>query len=102
MNDILIAPVLTEKTSRLSEEGRHYAFRVASDANKIEIRKAIEERYNVGVTSVRTIAIRPKSKVQMTRRGYMVGKTPRRKKAIVTVREGQTIDIVGDLPSEEN
>lgn len=101
MRQVLKRPILSEKSMAMNEN-RQYVFEVIATANKIEIRKAIEERYSVGVTSVRTIAIRPKTKVQMTKRGYMVGKTPRRKKAIVTVREGQTIDIVGDLPTEEN
>ena len=100
MRPVLKRPLLSEKSMSRNDQGQ-YVFEVATDANKIEIRKAIEERYRVGVTSVRTITIRPKAKVQMTRRGYMVGKTPRRKKAIVTVREGDTIDIVGDLPSDE-
>ena len=77
---------------------RQYVFEVMPNANKIEIRKVIESRYNVGVTDVRTITIRPKRKMQLTKRGYVEGKTAWRKKAIVTIREGQTIDIIGDLP----
>jgi large subunit ribosomal protein L23 len=77
-----------------------YVFEVRTDANKIEIRKAVEERYKVGVTSVRTITIRPKAKMRMTTRGFIAGKTPQRKKAVVTLRSGQTIDIVGDLPND--
>jgi large subunit ribosomal protein L23 len=84
----------------LGERGQ-YVFEVIPTANKIEIRKAIEERYKVQVASVRTLTIRPKQKVQLTRRGYLLGKTARGKKAIVTLKSGQTIDLIGDLPAEE-
>ena len=99
MRQVLKRPILSEKSMGLSEK-RQYVVEVIATANKIEIRKAIEERYRVGVTSVRTLTIKPKTKIQMTRKGYTVGKTALRKKAIVTVKEGQTIDIIGDLPTE--
>jgi large subunit ribosomal protein L23 len=99
MKQVLKRPILSEKSTMLSDKGQ-YVFEVVPSANKIEIRKAIEERYNVGVTAVRTITIKPKLKVQLTRRGYVQGKTATRKKAIITLRAGQTIDIIGDLPTE--
>ena len=99
MRSVLKRPLLSEKSMTLQEKGQ-YVFEVRTDANKIEIRKAIEERYKVGVTNVRTITIRPKAKMRTTRRGYIVGKTPQRKKAVVTLRKGQTIDVVGDLPND--
>lgn len=99
MRPVLKRPLLSEKSMSMNDQGQ-YVFEVATDANKIEIRKAIELRYKVGVTSVRTITIRPKAKMRMTKRGYIVGKTPQRKKAVVTLRAGQTIDVVGDLPNE--
>jgi large subunit ribosomal protein L23 len=99
MRQVLKRPVLSEKSTRLADAGQ-YVFEVTPSANKIEIRKAIEERYHVGVTSVRTITVKPKVKVQMTRKGFLMGKTALRKKAIVTVKPGQTIDIIGDLPGE--
>ena len=90
MTNILIAPVLTEKSTRLTEEGRHYAFRVASDANKIQIRKAIEERYpEVEVKEVRTMVVRGKRRRQMTKRGLVQGRKASYKKAIVTLRAGE-------------
>ncbi len=100
MRQVLKRPILTEKSSLLGDRGQ-YVFEVIPSANKIEIRKAIEERYNVGVTAVRTISVKPKTKVQMTRRGYVMGKTIRRKKAIVTLKPGQKIDVIGELPSED-
>ena len=90
MMNILIAPVLTEKSTRLTEEGRHYAFRVASDANKIQIRKAIEERYpEVQVKEVRTMVVRGKRRRQMTKRGLVQGRKASYKKAIVTLAAGE-------------
>jgi large subunit ribosomal protein L23 len=99
MRHILKKPILSEKSMALSEK-RQYVFEVVPSANKIEIRKAIEERYRVAVDQVRTITVRPKSKMQMTRRGVTAGRTATRKKAIVTLRHGQSIDIIGDLPNE--
>ncbi|MBC8145875.1 MAG: 50S ribosomal protein L23 [bacterium] len=99
MRSVLKRPLLSEKSMTLQEQGQ-YVFEVSTNANKIEIRKAIEERYKVGVTSVRTITIRPKTKSRQTRRGYIVGKTNLRKKAVITLREGQTIDVVGDISND--
>ena len=93
MKQILIAPILTEKSTRLSEEGRHYAFRVLSDANKIEIRLAIESRYpGIDVKEVRTMIVRGKRRRQQTKRGLVKGRRPSYKKAIVTLNTGE-IDL---------
>ena len=90
MENILIEPVLTEKSTRLSEEGRHYSFRVAKSANKIEIRKAIELRYpGVDVKEVRTMVVRGKRRRQFTRKGLVQGRQAGWKKAIVTLRSGE-------------
>lgn len=87
---ILIAPVLTEKSTRLSDEGRHYSFRVASSANKLQIRKAIEERYpDVEVKEVRTMVVRGKRRRQMTKRGLVQGRKAGYKKAVVTLKAGE-------------
>jgi len=89
-NQILIAPIVTEKMTRLMEEGRHYAFRVAKDANKIQIKKAIQERYPaVEVDEVRTMIVRGKRKRQFTKRGLLEGKRASYKKAIVTLKSGE-------------
>jgi large subunit ribosomal protein L23 len=100
MKQVLKRPVLSEKSMALSEKG-HYVFEVMPGANKIEIRRAVEERYNVGVKDVRTINMKSKRKFQMTRQGYITGRTAQRKKAIVTLREGYSIDVVGDLGTGE-
>jgi large subunit ribosomal protein L23 len=89
---VLKRPIITEKAAKLNEK-RQYAFEVEVKSNKIEIRKAIEAQFSVDVISIRTIRVRPKNKLQFTRRGRFVGKTATRKKAYVTLKEGQTIDI---------
>ena len=87
---ILIKPLVTEKLTRLMEEGRHYAFEVAKSANKIEIRRAVEERYpGVDIKEVRTMIVRGKRKRQFTRRGRVEGRKASYKKAIVTLRSGE-------------
>ena len=90
MNEIIIEPVLTEKASRIATEGRHYSFRVAKTANKLEIRRAIEERYpDVDVKEVRTMVVRGKRRRQFTKRGLLQGRQAAWKKAIVTLRAGE-------------
>jgi large subunit ribosomal protein L23 len=84
--EILVRPLLTEKSTDLQRLNK-YTFEVAKDANKIEIRRAVEELGKCEVTSVNTLNV--KGKVRRTRRGK--GKTPDWKKAIVTIKEGQTI-----------
>lgn len=90
MTDIIIEPVLTEKSTRLSEEGRHYVFRVANEANKLQIRKAIEDRYpGIDVKEVRTMVVRGKRKRQFTKRGLLQGRQSAWKKAVVTLNSGE-------------
>ena len=90
--NILIEPVLTEKSASLMEAG-HYAFKVKKEANKIQIRAAIEERYpDVTVKEVRTMIVRGKRRRQMTKKGVVEGRTTGYKKAIVTLRSGE-IDL---------
>lgn len=94
---ILIRPIVTEKMTRLGEEGNHYAFEVDRNANKIEIRKAVEERYpGVAVKAVRTMIVRGKRRRRFTRRGLVEGRQRGYKKAIVTLSEGQ-IDFFEDI-----
>jgi large subunit ribosomal protein L23 len=94
---ILIRPIVTEKMTRLTEEGQHYAFEVDRKANKIEIRKAVEERYpGVAVKSVRTMIVRGKRRRRFTRQGLIEGKQRSYKKAIITLSEGE-IDFFEDV-----
>lgn len=84
---IIQEPVLTEKGAVGSDNDteRRYAFRVPLDANKIEIRQAVEKLFSVKVKSVNTLRTGGKAR----RRGYAIGSTPKWKKAMVTLREGQ-------------
>lgn len=87
--DILIRPIVTEKLTRLMDDG-HYAFEVRRDANKLEIRRALEEHYpGIRIKEVRTMIVRGKRRRQFTRRGIMEGRKSTIKKAIVTLREGE-------------
>ncbi len=91
--NILIEPILTEKSARLAEKEGHYAFKVKKEANKIQIRAAIEERYpDVAVKEVRTMIVRGKRRRQMTKKGVVEGRVAGYKKAIVTLRSGE-IDL---------
>ncbi len=95
MSDILIRPILTEKITAL-QETRQYAFEVPMTINKIEVGKAVEKKFNVKVLSVRTMRVKGKAKSQMTRRGRFEGRNRSWKKAIVTLKEGDKIDLFGN------
>lgn len=86
--DIIIAPVITEKTAAAAEKNV-YTFKVASQANKIEIKKAIEEAFGVKVAKVNTLNTKSKAK----RVGRYTGKTQAYKKAIVTLKDGEKIEL---------
>lgn len=91
--NILIEPVLTEKSARLSEDGGHYSFHVAKGANKLQIRAAVEARYpGIDIKEVRTMIVRGKRRRQFTKRGLVQGRRSAWKKAIVTLRSGE-IDL---------
>ncbi|MFT6807674.1 MAG: large subunit ribosomal protein L23 [Saprospiraceae bacterium] len=95
--EILIKPLITEKSENISETLSQYTFVVNRKANKIEIRKAIEGMYNVTVDSVNTMIVPGKTKIKNTRSGLQKGRKPSFKKAIVTLSEGEEIDFFGDL-----
>ena len=86
---IVLSPLITEKNTRMAEQNK-FVFWVDMKANKIEIRKAIEDIFNVHVTKVNTSKI--KSKLKRVR--AVVGKTAERKKAIVTLKQGDSISFV--------
>lgn len=86
---VILEPVVTEKATRDREAKNEVAFKVARDANKVEIRNAVEELFDVVVTSVRTMSVRGKLK----RLGRFEGRRASWKKAIVTLKEGQVIDF---------
>lgn len=94
---ILIKPIITEKATEQSELQNQFSFVVDRNANKIEIKKAVEAAYNVSVTKVRTINVRPDRKSRFTKTGVITGKTSAYKKALVQVAEGETIDLYSNL-----
>ena len=86
--DIIIAPVITEKAA-IQAEANIYTFKVAKDANKIEIKKAVEEAFGVKVVKVNTANTKAKDK----RVGRYTGKTQTYKKAYITLADGEKIEI---------
>ena len=88
--EIIIRPIISEHSYDLMEDNK-YTFEVHKDANKIEIAKAIEAIFDVKVTKVNTLNVKPKPK----RMRYQEGKTRSWKKAIVTLKEGDTIELFG-------
>lgn len=87
--NIIIAPIITEKSTSLKEKENSYVFKVSNKANKIEIKQAIEKIFNVKVSEVNTINVKPKSK----RFGRTEYKTSKYKKAIVKLAEGSEINF---------
>ena len=94
--DILIKPLVTEKASEANERGK-YGFVVDKSANKVEIKKAVEQMYGVTVESVNTINYLGKMKRRYSKSKVMSGRKPSFKKAFVTVAEGEVIDFYGDI-----
>lgn len=89
---IILAPLVTEKSMRETQERNKYCFRVSTSANKIQVRKAIEAIFNVRVLTVHTMTVRGKSRRRSYR--HREGMTARWKKAIVTLAPGSSIDIL--------
>ena len=95
---ILIKPILTEKQTAISEKfSNRYGFRVAPSANKVEIKKAVEELYSVTVVSVNTMNYAGKRKSRNTKSGVINGRTPAFKKAIITLKDGESIDFFSNI-----
>lgn len=86
--DIIIAPIITEKSALLEQEGK-YVFKVDTRANKVQIKQAIEKIFNVKVLSVNTLNSHPKKK----RVGKYTGMTNKYKKAVVKLEKGSTISF---------
>jgi len=94
---IIIKPIVTEKMTQLGDKLNRYGFRVQKDANKIEIKQAIEAMYDVTVNEVNTMVVAPKKKSRFTKGGVIKGSTSVYKKAIVTVKEGEKIDFYSNI-----
>ena len=93
---VLKKPLVTEKMSALNEQGQ-YGFVVDDKANKVEIKKAVEKQYGVTVEDVRTMRYQGKFKSRYTKTGILAGRTPKFKKAIVTVADGEVIDFYSSI-----
>ena len=93
LTEVLIKPILTEKANNQQEKLRRYAFRVNRKANKLEIKKAVEDMYGVSVEDVNTVVVPGKNKTRFTKAGYIQGVKPAYKKAYVTGAEGETIEL---------
>ncbi|HCS87836.1 MAG TPA: 50S ribosomal protein L23 [Bacteroidales bacterium] len=94
---IIIKPIVTEKMNGLSEKLNRYGFRVERTANKLEIKKAVEDMYNVTVLAVNTSVVAPKVKMRYTKSGVVSGKVNAYKKAVVTLKAGETIDFFSNI-----
>ena len=95
--EILLKPVLTEKMSAMTDKQNKVAFIVAVDANKIEIKKAVEAMYNVNVKAINTMKYQGKAKSRYTKAGVIKGRTAAFKKAIVTLADGDSIDFFSNI-----
>jgi len=94
--EVLKKPLVTEKMTGLNEKGK-YAFEVDKNANKVEIKKAVEKLYGVTVEKVATMRAQGKLKVKNTKAGVVSGRKPLVKKAIVSLKEGEFIDFYSGI-----
>ena len=95
--DIIVKPLVTEKMTHQGEPLNRYGFVVRKDVNKLQIKKAVEEMYNVTVSEVNTMRYAGKAKSRYTKSGVIQGKSPSYKKAIVTLAEGDKIDFYSNI-----
>lgn len=93
---ILKKPLVTEKVSALNEKGK-YGFIVDAEANKVEIKKAVEKKYGVKVAKVNTLNVMGKKKTRYTKTGILSGRKASYKKAIVTLTQGEVIDFYSNV-----
>ncbi|MBS1518247.1 MAG: 50S ribosomal protein L23 [Bacteroidetes bacterium] len=97
MKIVLIKPLITEKNTTVQETLNQYAFEVGIKCNKLEIAKAVEDKFNVRVKEVNTLISKGKKKSQMTKKGRFEGYRADRKKAIVTLHKEDKIDFLGNV-----
>ena len=95
--EILKKPILTEKASILTEKLNRFSFKVDHRANKLEIKQAIEKMYGVNIQAINTMVVFGKSKSRNTKAGVVSGHAPKYKKAIVTLKDGETIDFYSNI-----
>jgi large subunit ribosomal protein L23 len=97
LTEVLIKPILTEKANAQQEKLSRYAFKVDRRANKLEIKKAVETFYGVNVVDVNTAVVPGKNKTRYTKAGFIQGMKGAYKKAMVTVADGETIDLYANV-----
>ena len=95
--NILLKPIVTEKMTSQGDKFNRYGFLVAKNANKLQIKKAVEELYSVTVDSVNTMRYGGKIKSRNTKSGLLIGRTTATKKAVVTLAEGNKIDFYSNI-----
>jgi large subunit ribosomal protein L23 len=95
--DILLKPIVTEKMTNMGEDLNRYGFLVHKDANKIQIKKAVEKMYGVRVESINTMRYGGKVKSRYSKSGIISGKTKSYKKAIITLSQGEAIDFYSNI-----
>jgi len=95
--EILLKPIVTEKMTSQGEKFNRYGFLVAKNANKLQIKKAVEDLYGVTVDSVNTMRYGGKVKSRNTKSGVLTGKTVSRKKAVITLAQGNNIDFYSNI-----
>ncbi len=95
--EILQKPILTEKASALTEKSNRFTFRVDHRANKLQIKSAIEKMYGVNIIALNTMVVVGKLKSRNTKGGMVSGRSPKYKKAIVTLKDGETIDYYANI-----
>ncbi|MBP3689257.1 MAG: 50S ribosomal protein L23 [Bacteroidaceae bacterium] len=93
----IIKPLVTEKMTAITEKQNKFGFIVRPEANKIELKKEIEERYNVTVTDINTCIYAGKNKSRYTKAGLIKGRSNSFKKAVVTLKEGDVIDFYSNI-----
>jgi large subunit ribosomal protein L23 len=93
LSEVLIRPKITEKINKQMDKQNRYTFVVDKRSNKLEIKAAVEDFYNVKVTDVNTATAPAKAKSRFTKAGYITGRKPAYKKAIVTLADGDNIDL---------
>ena len=95
--EIIVKPIITEKMTGQSEKSGRYGFVVHKDANKVQIKSAVEKMYGVTVESVNTQNYVGKMKSRNTTRGLAIGRVNKKKKAIVTLKKGEVIDFYASI-----
>ncbi len=94
---VIIKPIVTEKMTAQGESLNRYGFVVDKGANKLQIKKAVEELYNVSVATVNTMVYSGKEKSRYTKSGVIVGRTNSFKKAMITLADGDKIDFYSNI-----